>query len=280
MGIFDWFKKSDGNTVDFEGIEPPDMHLAMVLLSEPTMPNIGDVVSAFQGIDGGGTQVSECKDDENNSEEDSDTNGNVLLLQLEGIGQAFLALMPAPIPNGEAEEVFPLSISSFSVDELKPHHAHIAVTIMKPEVAPREAVMAFTSLIAAVVKNTPSVGVYWGDAGATHAADFFLSVASDTDTTGRTMLWNGISRAQEPDGRLSVLSHGMNQLGLPDLYLISAQSPGDTLTRVLDLLQYVVSRGEAIPAGETIGATATERLPVKYVRSPADRETPVWRVEI
>ena len=46
-----------------------------------------------------------------------------------------------------------------------------------------------------------------------------------------------------------------------------------------DLLAYMVTRGKALPDGDTVGRAANERLPVRYVPSPVNPGEKVWRVE-
>lgn len=70
-------------------------------------------------------------------------------------------------------------------------------------------------------KASNAVGVYWGEAGATHDPKFFISVAQDQDPASRLMLWTGVSIGRERDRRRSLLSLGMQQLTLPDLLLIA-----------------------------------------------------------
>jgi len=73
----------------------------------------------------------------------------------------------------------------------------------------------------------------------------------------------------------------MQQLGLPDLLLVVPQdSESSALEIFFDLLAYVAERGQAIPNGDTVGRTATEKLRVKYVKSPVDSSKKVWRVEV
>ena len=204
-----------------------------------------------------------------------------MALRIEGVGAAFIGLMPRPVPNREAEASFQFSISSFSEEnKLGDHSFHLMITLMVTEgCAALDSLMAFTSLLAAVTESTESVGVYWRNAGATHTRDFFLSVASEHEINPRIMLWNGISRAGEKGNKMSFLSYGMNQLGLPDLYLVcNTDEAGSYFERFFDLLAYIADRGEAIPSGDTIGATEDDRILVEYVKSPADNEKVVWKI--
>jgi hypothetical protein len=266
-------------------LEPPTLekqksHIAFVLLENTALPYGDAIIASFEKYSQGNHKLSISKDTD--SEASHDVEEHVLALTVDGIGSAFIALMDMPIPNGEAESNFPLSVSSFSENsELKAHHAHILVTLMPSiEADPLEAMMAYTSLLAAVTDASQSVGVYWGNAGATHTREFFLAMASEHDVNPRILLWNGISRAPESGGKMSFLSYGMNQIALPDLYLIcEANAASSSLGRFFDLLAYIAARGEAIPAGDTIGSTAEEKIRIKYVKSPADESKIVWRVE-
>ena len=42
--------------------------------------------------------------------------------------------------------------------------------------------------------------------------------------------------------------------------------PGRALETFFDLLAYATGRGKALPDGDTVGRSETERLPVHYVR--------------
>ncbi|MGJ8725724.1 MAG: DUF4261 domain-containing protein [Roseibacillus sp.] len=254
----------------------PPTKLAFVLLESPFRCESAALAVALR--DYGGPEVTVPEDEE------GEEGGEVIALHLEGVGTAFLALMDLPIPEGEAEAAYPYSIASLGDDQqgIRPHQAHLMVSLMVGETtkSPAEVLSDFTSLLAAICDVAPAVGIYWGDAGATHPVEYFQEIARDSEQAGRVMLWTGLSRAPEKGGKMSMLSLGMNQLGLPDLYMITPMtSPGEAIGRFFDLLSYMISRGEAIPDGDTVGVSETERIAVKYVKSPADDGSVVWRVE-
>lgn len=260
--------------------QPPELKahdkaLAMVLLKEASLPSREAVEAALSEFNGGKPLATVTPG--------TDAENPVLVVNFPGGGSVFVGLIPTPVPGQEAEAHFPYSLSSFTSEAGLPgHRAHLLVVAMGvKDLAPLDAVMRFTTVLAALVQSSDAIAVYWGDAGATHTAEFFLSLAKDNEVTPRIMLWSGISRAREKSGQISYLSRGMNQLGLPDLYLVfRKEQPSDALERFYDLLAYLAKRGEAIPAGDTIGATAEERIPVRYVKSPADAQATVWRVEL
>lgn len=204
-------------------------------------------------------------------------------LSFESGEPTFVAFMPAPIANREADEAAQFSVGALDTRwKLPPHAAHLAVAMpVSGHGSPMDRLSRFTSLLAAIVQATPAVGVYWGDAGATHGRDFFLSVAKDRSIVPRLMLWTGVSITAEDEARISYLSLGMSQLDFPDLLLVARKSRASSaLEMVFDLLVYVAKRGEPLPEGDTVGRTADERLPVHYVPSPLGKDVLVWRVEL
>jgi hypothetical protein len=191
--------------------------------------------------------------------------------------------MPFPVPNGEAEAAARFSVSAIGTDwKPAPHQAHLLVSLGDTKIpTATERLSLFTSLLAAVANAASSVGVYWGSAQATHDPGFLLSTAKSPDTVPRIMLWTGVSLAHEKDGRLSLLSLGMSQLGLPDLLFVTKQADGgDAFATFFDLLAYVAERGTPLPENDTVGRTAAEKLPVHYVPSPIDSKRKVWRVDL
>ena len=200
-------------------------------------------------------------------------------LELDG-GTAFVALMPAPVPKGEADAAARYSISALNGQwKLPSHKAHLIVTAEgKGDAMSRLA--AFTSLLAAVAEASSAVGVYCGDAGATHDPKFFREIAKERTTPSRLMLWTGVSIARDGE-RYRLLSLGMKQFELPDLLLVVPPAKADdALPFMFDLLGMIVASGKALPEGDTVGRSATEKLRVHYVASPVDPKAKVWRVEM
>jgi len=256
--------------------EAPPVNLAFVLLAEPRLCPAADIQRAFGAFAAPGEQLQ--MDSES---ADAAGEAQVHMFRLSTGETGFVALMPAPVPNGEADNGAQFSLSSFRDGwKLPPHQAHLIVSFTGTSADPALVrIQRFTSCLAAVTKAAPAVGVYWGNAGATHDAEFFVSIASDPGIVPRIMLWSGVSVARESDGRLSLLSLGMQQLALPDLLLIaSPSSVSGAIETMFDLLAYAAQRGEAPPDGDTVGRTADERLPVRYVPSPIDPKKKVWHV--
>ena len=195
----------------------------------------------------------------------------------------FVSMMPVPIRTGEVERAARFSLSALMGIEnvMPPHKAHLMVVLRRATPHLLQHLDRFTSVLASVMRASPAVGVYWGQAGAAHRRTFFLRIASERHHGSRVCLWTGVSVARKADGRLSLLSLGMKQLGLPDLLLNAPRnrSVSSVVELFVDLLGYAAKRGKPIPEGDTVGRSQTERLPVHYVTSPIDPQAKVWQID-
>lgn len=197
-----------------------------------------------------------------------------------GDDTTFVALMPGPVPKREADEAAAFSLCALRPGgfTVPPHHAHLVVTTLGEATKTADGLARHTRVVAAVTRATQAVAVYEGSAGATHAPDFYVDVASDT--AHPTMLWNGLSLRRD-GAQLELLSLGMAQLELPDLLLVAPVAEGNAaLEFFFDLLAYVAGLGERIPEGHTVGRDAEEKLVVRYVPSPLDEDVEVARVSL
>jgi len=252
------------------------MNLAFVLLPEAKLPRGGAIERAFPAyaIDGQSLRYRPEKPDRSRKASE-----DAVVLDTGG-GQAMVMLLPTPIPKGEADEAARYSISALNGKwKLPPHQAHLIVTLHAPgNVTTRLSLL--TSILAAIAEASSAVGIYCGDAGATHDPRFFREIARSRTNESRLMLWTGISIARE-GARYGLLSLGMSQFELPDLLLVVPPAKTDeAIPFMLDLLGMVVRDGKPLPEGDTVGRSATEKLPVRYVPSPVDPKAKVWRVEM
>lgn len=275
MGILN---KLFGNRASIKKKEKTSSNLAFVLLSEARLPDAESVSVAFRDFAAEGEELREETDDS-----DGGASRQVTSFVFNTGEKSFVALMPVAVPNGEADQGVQFSLSRFRNNwELPPHNAHLLVTFQPaPDSMPIIGLSRFTSILTAVTKVSPAVGVYWGNAGATHDSEFFVSIASDRDVAARMMLWSGVSFAREKDGRFSLLSLGMQQLNLPDLLLVAGDiSKNVAVETMYNLLSYAADLGKPLCEGDTVGRDTDERLPVHYVKSPLDSKKKVWRVEL
>jgi hypothetical protein len=203
------------------------------------------------------------------------------LLAFEDGDQVIAALIAMPVPNREADEAARFSLSSIGTGwKLPPHGAQVMVVLEEQREQPAtDALLKLARAAAAVADTVKAVGIYWGDASATHNPTFFRDSVVNAGAKLPVGLWLGLSVAHQGE-RLSLLSLGMKQFQLPDLLLACPRGEGkEMLSFFFELLDYVIRRGQAPGEGELVGRTADEKLPVRYVTSPIDADTDVWCVE-
>jgi hypothetical protein len=265
------------------------MQLAFVLLraaerppAERVVAAYGDIASPAERVVAAYGDIASPADDGAASTRrtpllaDASARGDPLGFRL-GQDPLFIALVPAPVPGGEADDAARFSLASFAMRQAVPAHAaHLLVTCIAAEPSLGDRV-AFTRAVAAVARAADAVGVYWGHGHVTHPTAFFVDTARTADVP--IPLWSGFSVAGDGPGRVSFLSLGMRQLDLPEVLVTTPQATAnDALFFLLDLLAYVATRGEPLPDGDTVGRTAEEKLRVEYVKSPIDPEDEVCRI--
>jgi hypothetical protein len=261
------------------------INLALVLLPDARLPRGEDVVAAFGTFAPPPERLAfrGAREHKAKSKGKSAAKAEVLEFELRPYGTAFVALVPAPVPGGEAEEAARFSVSSLGTNwKLPEHRAHLVVGLRDIEgFHVLESLSAFTSLVAAVAQVSGAVGIYWDNAGATHDPKFFVTAARKPGSMPRIMLWTGVSVARDPDGRVSMLSLGMKQLGLADMLVTAPKVSGNgALDTFFELLSYVADKHKVFREGEAVARTEGESLPVRSVPSPLDARKKVWRVDL
>lgn len=252
----------------------PKHHLAFVLLETSALPRGEAVVGALQDI---APRVEAAMTAEGVAKDD------VLQFSIGNGASLLVSLMPLPVPNREADGAFAYSYSAGLNAErgLAPHQAHL-ITFFRDEPGRTiyDGLTRFTYLVAAVAQASHAIAIYWGDAGATHSARFFIDRARECDPDLMLPLWCGFEVAQDGP-RASVLTVGMRrQLGIMEMRITAPRrNLSEYVGAMFDILAYAARSGAAVPDGDTIGRSADERLRVRYERSPADPEQQVWRVD-
>jgi hypothetical protein len=256
--------------------------MAFVLLREPVLPHADSVVEAYRQIAPAAGRSALAA----TAPKESQDSPEALFFDLGNDGALVVMLMPSPIPKGEADVHAKWSLAGATRDwKPEPHNAHAIVAWRQGRALPAvESTRRFTWLLAAVGQASHGLGIYWGDSGATHPVDYFVQVAGQDSNALLATIWSGLSIASDRGDpqRMSLVTVGMEQVGLPDLEISAPRSlsKGEALTFMMNLLGYALTRGQAIPQGETVGRTSEERLLVRYVASPVVPGKQVWRVEL
>jgi hypothetical protein len=195
-------------------------------------------------------------------------------------GDVLLAPVPAPIATGEVEAAAALSLSAFSsTPGLAPHAAHVIVTFKdQAQRSPVAEALLLAQVTAAVAHATGAVGVYWGMGHVAHPAAFFIDTVRELNFPLPVL--TGLSVARDSKG-LSLLGVGMDQFGLPDMLVLAEKARGsEAMEFLLDMQGYLLQHGKPLPDGDTVGRSAEERFPVRYVPSPTNASVQVAQVDM
>lgn len=240
------------------------MRLAFVLTTSKRLPSHAAIDAALAEYDGlaPATWFGESEHD-------------TLAFEAGGV-EVMVALMPAPVPNGEADAATEHSISGVAGRWSLPAHTNHFICMLRQGDSGLAEMVRFTRIVGAIARAAKAVGVYWGEGHVTHHPELFIEL-SQSDLP--LPLWVGVSVAGNSKG-VELLSIGMKQLGLPDLLVAAPEMGSSVLEFFYDLLAYVARRGEALPEGDTVGRSETEHFVVRYVPSPVEAAVKVWRVEL
>src|SRR5688500_17417255 len=123
-------------------------------------------------------------------------NNDFTELRTNASATTYVAVMPAPVPNGEAESHYRYSLESLlRAPEIKRHAAHILVITRTESPISVDSLKIHLRNTAAAAKAHQALAVYDGAASATHSADFYLEQVQRDEVPVAVI--SGISVANE-----------------------------------------------------------------------------------
>lgn len=203
----------------------------------------------------------ECPEDARNPKGEED--GIALAFEVDGM-MATVGLMEAKIPNGEAEY---WANSNFmtreqSVAAAKEHKAHLVVAVLGRGHAPLEAGELFVKVAAACLKAPGALGIY--DCGTVWLPEHFIEsamVMKEGEAPLADLVFIGLYRNEKG---VSSWTNGLRSFGKEELEIIeSSQPPSEVYDLMWNILAYLINEGAVLQDGQTIGATAEQKLSLK-----------------
>ncbi len=196
----------------------------------------------------------------------------------------FLSLMPGPIPWSDLEGPCATSVLwSDAATVLKPHRAHLLVTIMfDDERSPIEKAKLLTQVTAAVLETCEAaLGVYWCNATLVIQPKLFRDFAVQILPAGPPIpIWVDFRIGKNQDGKIAGFTAGLNALGLMELETTnSTEPPSEVRERFEGLIHYLLANGPVIKDGDTIGEDQNERIKVTYSKSVFGHKQQVMRLD-
>jgi hypothetical protein len=194
---------------------------------------------------------------------------NLLTMTL-GEFTAAVTLVPRPIPWSQLEG--PCATAWYwpgAAESLRPHAAHLLVTLIDEGGQTIEKSSALTRLTAAVVATSPSMGVFWGPGRMVHQSAAFIDQAAEVRVDNLPLfLWIDFRIERMDDGSLRLFTTGLEALGETELEVPHFVGDAQTLLdHVYNIAHYVLSRHKKINDADTFGLT--EEVQVTAHRGPS-----------
>jgi hypothetical protein len=194
----------------------------------------------------------------------------------------FLAHMPAPIPNQEAEHNADKNfLWPNGKEEARRHRSHIIVTnIGADEPTPIQSAISVSRLALVALDLFDGIGVYWGNASVCNSRKLFASLCEDMSEEHVPLpVWLRFQLIRSPDGQLGLYTLGMSQFGLMDIEVDDSPMEAQELFEfVSNLAHYLVQRGPVIADGNTVGGSDSQRILVRHRPSMLDPSKQVYKI--
>lgn len=188
---------------------------------------------------------------------DEDKNEEALVVSIDDMTIA-LSLMPAPVPNGEAEENAANNyLWKDAVEVTKAHQAHIMAAVIGN--APLiERGKLFVKLLASCCKQPNACGVY--TSGTVFEPHFYMEFANmmkEDLLPIYNWIWFGLYRSEKG---VNCYTYGMKAFGKDEMEVLDAAAdPSDVQEFLSSLVSYVLEYDVTLNDGETIGFTENDK---------------------
>jgi hypothetical protein len=198
------------------------------------------------------------------------------------MGVGFLAHVPAPIPNGEAEENADRNfLWPNGKTEAAKHRSHVIVTNMGGETkSPIESAIEVTRLALVALKLFDGIGVYWGNASVCNSRKVFENFCGNISQVHAPVpMWLRFQPVRPSDGEIGIYTIGMRQFGLMDIEVDRCKmKPQELFEFVSNIAHYLIQSGPVIEDGNTVGGSEDERILVNHRPSMIEPGRCVYKI--
>jgi hypothetical protein len=244
------------------------LSVAMIALRQASIPAVMDVIQAFKKLWDEET-AEEFKDDSTFGFDTPE-------------GQIICGLIPAPIPWEELEG--PCATSLFwenAAMEMKGHKAHLIVTASPGDGDPISGARLLTKAVAAILKTSGVVGVYWGAGTLVHSPETFLDHAAQmAEECLPLYLWIDFRVVRDDGDTLTLFTTGMETMGFMELEVVQSRTdPEEAVDLTFNVAHYLLENGLELGDGDTIGMSETQQIAIRHAPSIFDERGKVYRLE-
>lgn len=246
--------------------------IALVALSTSTLPDAAEV----------GDELRRLAPDAPPPNIAGRTNG-AFTLAWESGATANVTLVDRPIPWQRLEG--PCATAWYwpeATDALRPHPAHLFVTLLDDARRASDTSFRLTRLLVATAARSPAVGLVWGASGAVHEPSAFAELATRSTPTDLPLnLWIDF-RVYELDGEegFGFFTTGMEALGRRELEVPRyTGDPQNLVAAAYNIAHYAIEKDATLKDGEVIGLPDESQVTIREDRSMVDPDQEVTRLE-
>ena len=192
---------------------------------------------------------------------DDDDNGDVLVGMFSGMTLA-IAIMPGPVPNGEAEHYAQGNYLWKDATEVaRQHEAHILVSVTGDQSNLLERAKLFTRATSSCLKQSYATAVYTD--GMVFQPEFYRDMAAllqEDELPVMDWVWFGIYRTQK--GIPGIYTYGLRKFGKEEIEVYAPADLSDIRDFLMDIVHYILSDDVTLQDGETIGFSEEQKLAI------------------
>ena len=200
-------------------------------------------------------------------EEDGELGGDILTFNV-GEHICAVSLMPAPIPDGEAEASAAYNYYwPEAVEAARQHQAHLLIAVMPTgDGTAFERMRLYSKIVSSCLADANALGVY--TSGTVFAPDFYRSLCDEMRNGQLPVpVWVFLGLYADESGN-HAYTIGMAQFDKMEMEIRASQHDmNDIHSTLTGICAYIISGNITLHDGETIGFSAEQQL--RITQSPA-----------
>ena len=199
-----------------------------------------------------------------------------------GAGPVAVALKSEPIAEADLEEACQAAWWwEQAADQLASHQAHLLVSLAPTAEDPVTRHIRLSRVIAVLLAQCDSAGVYWPNAGIVHEPQSFAEQAADLSPENlHPALWIDMHMSPNEDETYSLYTVGLFAFGRKEIEIASTtHEPSEVYQLSADVIRYLLASGVEIEDGGVISRNDEEQIEVRYGPSMFDDEVEVMHLE-
>jgi len=200
-------------------------------------------------------------------------------VEAELLGIANISLMPVPIPGTEVEDACGRSWRWPEAAETTRRQTHHWIILLITNTTPFQNAALVLRLFGALSSMPAFLGAYFGSSAMVHSPAFLQAWDEGDPSTSRVNYWVNMATVANDDGSHTFYTIGLRQFRALEIEIAQSRLPYDELYKHgRTYADYVMKAGPVLRDGDSLGATPSEKIPVRHEPSVFNPEQTVCRI--